>query len=224
METNKKLTPQQKWDLANKEKIKERKRLHYLANKEKINEKKKIYYENNKEKFKEYNDNRLIDSEKKKEYNKNYYLKNKEKINETNKIYRKNNLEKEKINRKEYVSNKLKTDPIYKFKHNVRHLISLSIKKRGGKKLTKTEIILGCTFDEFRIYIESKFETWMNWDNYGNPKDGVYEPNKTWDFDHIIPITQGISEMEVVKLNHHTNIQPLCSYNNRFIKKDNPTN
>lgn len=154
-----------------------------------------------------------------------WYLANKEKIKEYRKEYNELNKDKVKERRKKYVNNKLNTDPIYKFKHNVRNLISGSIKKRGGKKLTKTEIILGCTFYEFRTYVESKFESWMNWDNYGNPKDGVYEPNKTWDFDHIIPITQSMSEIEVIKLNHHTNIQPLCSYHNRFIKRDNnPTN
>lgn len=224
MDTNKKLTPQQKWVLANKEKIKERKRLHYLANKEKIKEQVKIYSENNKEKIKEYQKKY---KEENKEEIKLKYVNNRKEYREKNKQkiidYKKNNPDKQKEYRKKYVLNKLNTDPIYKFKHNVRNLISSSIKKRGGKKLTKTEIILGCTFAEFRIFIESKFEPWMTWDNYGNPKDGIYEPNKTWDFDHVIPVTQGMDELEILKLNHHTNIQPLCSYNNRFIKKDNPT-
>ena len=58
----------------------------------------------------------------------------------------------------------------------------------------------------------------MTWDNHGNPKDGIYELNKTWDLDHIIPISTAISEEDVIRLNHHTNFQPLCSYTNRFIK------
>jgi len=230
MEENKKLTPQQKWELANKEKIKERKKEYYQTNKEKIKEKEKAYREANTEKIKEYHKNYRIENkdklkEKYKKTNDKYRIENKDKIKQKAKEYREANKEKLKEYRKNYVNNKLNTDPIYKFKHNVRHLISSSIKKRGGKKLTKTELILGCTFEEFRNYIESKFEPWMNWDNYGNPKDGIYEPNKTWDFDHITPVTQGMGETEVIKLNHHSNIQPLCSYHNRFIKKDiNPTN
>ena len=81
-------------------------------------------------------------------------------------------------------------------------------------------MILGCNSQTLKQHLESKFESWMNWDNYGNPKDGVYEPNKTWDIDHIIPLSSAINEEELIKLNHYTNLQPLCSYNNRFIKKN----
>ena len=58
------------------------------------------------------------------------------------------------------------------------------------------------------------------WENYVNPKDGIYELNKTWDIDHIIPLSSAKNENELIKLNHYTNLQPLCSYTNRFIKKD----
>ena len=60
----------------------------------------------------------------------------------------------------------------------------------------------------------------MNWDNKGNPKDGILELNKTWDIDHIIPISTAITEEDIIRLNHYTNLQPLCSYYNRNIKKD----
>jgi hypothetical protein len=33
-------------------------------------------------------------------------------------------------------------------------------------------------------------------------------------------ITSATSEDDVIKLNHYTNLQPLCSYTNRYIKKD----
>jgi hypothetical protein len=38
--------------------------------------------------------------------------------------------------------------------------------------------------------------------------------------DHIIPISTANTEDEVIKLNHFTNLKPLCSYTNRYIKKD----
>jgi len=45
--------------------------------------------------------------------------------------------------------------------------------------------------------------------------------NETWDLDHKIPISSAKTEEDVLKLNHYTNFQPLCSYTNRYIKINN---
>ena len=57
----------------------------------------------------------------------------------------------------------------------------------------------------------------MNWENYG-----LYngELNYGWDIDHIIPNSSALTEDEFIKLNHYTNLQPLCSKVNRHIKRD----
>ena len=80
--------------------------------------------------------------------------------------------------------------------------------------------MLGCTYVEFHVYIENKFEPWMTWDNRG-----LYngELNYGWDIDHIIPVSSAQTEEELIKLFHHTNLQPLCSYVNRNIKCDKLT-
>ena len=62
-------------------------------------------------------------------------------------------------------------------------------------------------------------EPWMSWDNYGK-YNGEY--NFGWDFDHIIPLYTSKTELDVIKLNHYTNIQPLCSRINRDIKPNYP--
>ena len=67
------------------------------------------------------------------------------------------------------------------------------------------------------MYIESKFEDWMNWGNYGKYNG---ELNYGWDMDHIIPISTAKCEDDIIQLNHYTNLQPLCSYTNRYIKCD----
>ena len=140
--------------------------------------------------------------------------------------YRKNNPEKIKIQRQnperkkvlnEWEKNKRKTDELYKLKGNIRSLIRMSLKSRGIKKNTKTVQILGCTFEYFKKHLESQFEPWMNWNNYG-----LYNgtPNFGWDIDHIIPNSLSKTADDVIKLNHYTNLQPLCSHINRDVKKN----
>jgi hypothetical protein len=48
----------------------------------------------------------------------------------------------------------------------------------------------------------------------------IEEEDNKWDIDHIIPISSAESEDDVIRLNHYTNLQPLCSYTNRYIKRD----
>jgi hypothetical protein len=184
-----------------------------------------------------------LKQQKKNNYNKEYRLKNIEKVKEytkkNNAKYRNENKSKLTIQNKEYLIqyrkinkvkineqnklynlNKRKINPLYKFKCNLRSLLNGSMKKKGYIKNSKTNQIIGCTIDELIIYLESKFESWMNWDNYGNPKDNVLKINKTWDIDHIIPMCTAITEEDAIRLNHYNNLQPLCSYTNRLIKKD----
>jgi len=41
-----------------------------------------------------------------------------------------------------------------------------------------------------------------------------------WDIDHIIPLSAAETEEDIIRLNHHKNLQPLCSKVNRYIKRD----
>jgi hypothetical protein len=43
--------------------------------------------------------------------------------------------------------------------------------------------------------------------------------NKNVYLDHIISIKTGKTVDDLIKLNHYSNLQPLCSYVNRFVKK-----
>ena len=61
----------------------------------------------------------------------------------------------------------------------------------------------------------------MNWNNYGNWNGYPKEINTAWDIDHIVPMSTAKTEKDVLKLNHYTNFQPLCSYTNRHIKSGN---
>jgi len=201
--------------LKYKERDQQTKKLWRLKNKEKINKRNQKWRENNKDKvknqhFEYYNNNKSNIKKKRKEW----YELNKEKIKNYYKKYRKNN----KIKIRKYFSNRLKKDYLFKLKNNLRSYIRFSLKRNGFIKNSKTLNILGCTYKEFIIYIESKFESWMSWDNYGKYNG---ELNYGWDIDHIIPLSNGKTEEEIYVLNHFTNLQPLCSKINRDIKKAN---
>ncbi len=179
---------------------KEYKKEWYEKNKERIKEERKQYYIENKDKVIEY---RKTNSDKIKETNKEYINKNKEIVNE-----KRRTKHKEKIN----------SDNLYRIKHNLRGMYSRIFKSKNFHKVSKSEFILGCSFETFKLYIESKFEPWMNWENYGLYNGTL---NHGWDIDHIIPIATAITIDDIIRLNHFSNLQPLCSQTNRYIKKDN---
>jgi hypothetical protein len=122
-----------------------------------------------------------------------------------------------KIKRNERYRIRIKEDIIYKLKISLRSMVKNSFLRKGFKKDNKTEYIIGCSLDFLRNHLESKFEPWMTWDN-----KGLYngELNYGWDIDHIIPLSTAETEDDIIKLNHYTNLQPLCSKINRDIKKD----
>lgn len=189
------------WTQNNKTKKKETDKAYYEANKEKIDKRNKEYAQNNKEKLAAYKKKWAEDNrERLKEKRKEYWDKNKAEFG-------KKGYERKK--------ERLKNDPFYKLKDSSRSSVYNSLYRMGYTKKSKTYKILGCTFEEFKTYIESKFEPWMNWDNHG-----LYngEPNFGWDLDHIIPISSAKTEQEIIDLNHYTNFQPLCSQFNRYVK------
>jgi len=211
---------------------------YYSKNSDKIKSKAKEYREGNPDKIKLYrieNKEKINAlSKKSRERNienirvsqKKYYLENKEKIisryyqNREKEIERMKKWKKE--NRlhlreysKKYNSERKKVDYLFKLRYSIKSLIYVSIRNKGLKKQSKTQLILGCSFSEFKHHLESKFEPWMSWENYG-----LYNGTKNygWDIDHIIPMSSAVDEDDVIRLNHYTNLQPLCSYTNRYIK------
>lgn len=99
----------------------------------------------------------------------------------------------------EYVKKRRKTDLIHKDKLSIRSSISRAF-KYGNNKIYK---VIGCTIEEFKIHIKSKFKDGMTLDNYGE-----------WHFDHIIPLATAQTKEQIIKLCHYTNLQPLWAEEN----------
>lgn len=166
----------------------------HLLNKDQNNDRCKKYYKNNKEKFTE--------------RHKIYVSKNREKMR---RLYKeKNEKNKEKYSKLKLISDteRRKIDPLFKLTGNIRTLISKTIREFGKVKKSKSYEILGCSFLEFKKYLENKFLDGMDWTNYGK-----------WHLDHIKPVSLAKSEKELLELNHYTNFQPLWAFDN--ISKSN---
>jgi hypothetical protein len=208
------------------------KTLNSKKDKEKIKNYNKEYRLNNESKLKDYHSNYYLDNidiiknrsslycktDNCKEYKKKYRFENREKNSEYGVIYRE--LKKEDLREyfRVYRSDKRSTDILYRLKDQIRHRISESLKSIGSKKNNTTINIIGCSIEYLKLYLESKFEPWMTWENYGK-YNGQF--NYGWDIDHKIPLSSGKTEEKIIELNYYTNLQPLCSYVNRYIKIDN---
>jgi hypothetical protein len=174
---------------------------YYVDNSEELNEISAEWHRNNKEYHKSY---RSIE-------------KNRERQKEYLKVYSKwyNKQDKVKKYIKAYHKNRLKSNTLYRLSSSIRKRLSQIFISKGLTKNKKTQEILGCSFKDFKLYLESKFEPWMNWENRG-----LYngELNYGWDIDHIVSISNAETQDDVIRLNHYTNLQPLCSRYNRNIK------
>lgn len=150
------------------------------------------------------------------EYKKTYRKENADKI----KAYKENNREKIREQHREYTRNRANNDELFKLGRNLGTMLRNSFRRQGFSKSGKSREILGCSFEELKLHLESQFEPWMSWYNYG-----LYngELNYGWDIDHITPINTATTEDGLIKLNHFSNLQPLCSRVNRDIKKGNPS-
>jgi len=206
----------QSWRIENKEYKSKLDKEYKKINHDKLKQQNKEYYIKNKEKIINY---RIENKEKIKHQRKLHYKKNNVILKAKAKDYKIKNKSKIDLKRKIYLKQKYTNDPFFKLTVCSRNLINKAIKRNGYTKKSKTIDILGCSFIEFKQYLESKFEPWMNWDNYGK-YDGT--EHYGWDIDHIIPLATAINENDIINLNHYTNLQPLCSFINRDIKKDNP--
>lgn len=206
---------QKEWRENNKEKKKAANKAWYEANKEyalkRNNERRKKrrqdpeYREKERIRSTKWN---LENPEYKKKWQKDYYEANKEKLYQKVYKWRENvkGKSKEKLLKTKAAWNrkKRKEDPLFALKERIRGRIGQAIRQGGWKKKkSKTQEILGCTFEELMKHIEQQFPKNMNWDN-----------RDEWDIDHIIPFVAADNENELYALSHYKNIQPLWSKEN----------
>lgn len=83
--------------------------------------------------------------------------------------------------------------------------------------------VLGYSTSELRKHLESLWEPWMNWDNYGDSKTYIKNNKRTWQIDHIKPchkfVEEGVIDSKII--NALSNLRPLDSIDN--IKRNKNT-
>lgn len=230
---DKKLLAKKEQYNKNKEEILAKQREYYHKNIEEIRKSRKEYRDNNKEKIKQQNAKYREQNKeaiKKRKMERHKKIKNKKcnicgivgdytkfnigqgKCKECQMSYLKEyhgNNRKE-LNKKAHKRQRerLKRDPKYKLDRNVSKAIWDVL--RGNKNGRKWEFLVGYTLDDLKKHLESKFDSKMTWENYG----------EYWEVDHIIPksyFKYKIPEDEEFKLCWClNNLQPLSKERNRY--------
>lgn len=146
---------------------------------------------------KQYNKNRAIS--KKKKYHSSLEVKAKQ--SERDAIYYKQN--KEKIVRRNvnYKKNRKKSDIGFKITEAVRSRVCCFLKN----KLNKFSKEIGCSSEQLKKHLESKFQSGMTWEN-----------RSEWHIDHVYPLSKAYKEgpEAFAKACHYTNLQPLWAKDN----------
>lgn len=143
-----------------------------------------------------------------------YRVKNADAIRETKRLYRQKNAAKIKLAKQKYgvenrdkiakaLANRRANNPIARMANSMRRSIRRYLDAGQKGEMSSFEII-GCSKDDLRKHLESKFRDGMTWQNYG----------KHWHIDHIVPLISAKSADEVKRLCYWTNLQPLTAFEN----------
>lgn len=94
------------------------------------------------------------------------------------------------------------SDPIIRIKTNLRKRVRILL-RNGASGISG---LIGCSGSDLRKWLESQFNRWMTWENYG----------KYWVVDHKIPLAKfNLSDRKQREVAcHYTNLQPLTRVKN----------
>jgi hypothetical protein len=142
---------------------------------------------------------------------------------EIQKRFRESNREKVNLDVKKYATshrkiigerrtNREKIDISFKLANCLRSRLTHAIV--SGQKAGSAVRDLGCSIEELKKYLESKFQPGMTWDNYSH---------KGWHIDHIEPLCSFdlTNREQLLKACHYSNLTPLWAKDNHYkIKED----
>ena len=97
-----------------------------------------------------------------------------------------------------------KSDPHYRLARYCR--VHVYKRLKGNKGGMRTFALIGCNVENLKMHLQSQFEPWMTWDNYGTE----------WHVDHIKPCAAFDLSVDSQRLAcfHYTNLRPLRAIDN----------
>lgn len=96
---------------------------------------------------------------------------------------------------------RIEGNPSLKLRYSISRRLSLALNSQGSAKHKSVMAHIGCSLEDLKAWLESKFRRGMSWGNYG----------KKWHVDHVIPCSAfdlTIPE-QLDQCWHFTNLQPL---------------
>lgn len=104
-----------------------------------------------------------------------------------------------------YRNHRRATNPQFRISSSLRTYIYQRVGKKNRTGESRFRSIVGCPIEVLCQWLESQFESWMDWDNYGM---GVGK----WSIDHIRPCASFdlTDEVQVWECFHYSNMRPLA--------------
>jgi hypothetical protein len=149
-----------------------------------------------------------VNSETIKEERRIWRKNNPDKVSSRNKAWYSTNREKAVNYSKSYIRKRLKNDSLFRMVRSLRSRLLLAFKQQNTKKLNSTFKLTGCTKQELRQHLVSKFRDGMTLENHG----------PIWHIDHIRPCASfDLSDpAQAAACFHYSNLQPLFAKENRM--------
>jgi len=100
--------------------------------------------------------------------------------------------------------NRRNSDPLFALATLCRSRIRLFIIASGLRKTESSSTLIGCSWAALKVHLEQRFTAGMSWENRG-----------AWHVDHVIPLASAVTDTDVLRLCHYTNLQPLWKLDNQ---------
>ncbi|AXF51918.1 MAG: putative HNH endonuclease [Caudoviricetes sp.] len=132
------------------------------------------------------------------------YLAERKEIRARAKAWKTANPERRAKTESDYRKKKYREDPVYALETICRARLLQAFSAKRVRKGSPTGVMLGCSYSELMVHLESQFKDGMTWENRGT----------AWHVDHRTPLASARSAEELTALCHFTNLQPLWAEDN----------